>query len=206
MAFNGLLQGVMQGISAGAKGGAKVAEGYVEDQRKIDVYKEMASVDEEKNARLEELRSNLATRRKGEELEMERQETIKRGGDKEYVAAERKLAGAKHFESAASLAQARLADMEIKNKEKVQSLIDIVENPNSTVEQKTSALEGLKVRGVIKPGEFDTEKVTTETTDPETGAVTKTERTQKRQATKVPGAAPTPAGGTAKPWEKAWTK
>lgn len=206
MAFNGLLQGVMQGISAGAKGGAKVAEGYVEDERKIDVYKEMASVDEEKNARLEELRSNLATRRKGEELEMEQAARIKQGTDPESLRAERNLAKAKHFESAASVAQARLADMEIKNKEKVQSLIDIVENPNSTTEQKTSALEGLKVRGVIKPGEFDTEKVTTETTDPETGAVTKTERTQKRQATKVPGAAPTPAGGTVKPWEKAWTK
>jgi hypothetical protein len=204
MAFNGLLQGVMQGISAGAKGGAEVAKGYYEDERKIDVYKAMADIEMEKNTRLEELRSNLATRRKGEELEMERTETVKRGTDKEYLKAERNLASAKHFESAASLANARLAEMDIRGKEKVQSLIDIIENPKSSVEQKASAVEGLKVRGVIKPGEFDTEKVTTEMTDPETGAVTKTERTQKRQA--VPGAAQTPTGGAAKPWEKAWTK
>lgn len=196
----------MQGIGAGAKGGAEVAKGYFEDQRKIDVYKEMADVEMEKNARLEELKSNLSTRRKGEELELERQETIRRGSDKEFLKSERALAGAKHFESAASLANARLADMEIKNKEKVQSLIDVVENPNSTVEQKTAAVEGLKVRGIIKPGEFDTEKVTTETTDPETGAVKKVERTQKRTATAVPGAAATPTGGAAKPWEKAWNK
>ena len=206
MAFNGLLQGVMQGISAGAKGGAEVAKGYFDDQRKVDVYKQMADIEMEKNARLEELKANVAVERKGKELEMERAETIKRGSDKSYLKSERALAQAKHFESAASLANARLSEMDIKNKEKVQSLINIVENPESSLEQKSAALEGLKVRGIIKPGEFDTEKVTTETTNPETGAVTKTERTQKRQATPVPGASSTPSGGAAKPWEKAWTK
>lgn len=206
MAFQGLLQGVMQGIAAGAKGGAEVAKGYFDDQRKIDVYKEMADIETEKQKLIEKFRSDLGVERKGQELELERQETIKRGGDKDYLKAERNLAATKQFESAASIANARLANMEIKNKEKVQSLIDTIENPNATVEQKTSAMEGLKVRGVIKPGEFDTEKVTTEVTNPETGAVTKTERTQKRTATNVPGATQTPTGGAAKPWEKAWTK
>ena len=206
MAFNGLLQGVMQGIAAGAKGGAEVAKGYYEDQRKVDVYKEMADIETEKQKLIEKFRSDLGVERKGKELELEREKTIKRGTDKNYLKSERNLAGAKQFESAASLAQARLADMEIKNKEKVQGLIDTIENPNSSAEQKASALEGLKIRGVIKPGEFDTEKVTTEKTDPETGTVTKTERTQKRQANPVPGAAATPAGGAVKPWEKAWNK
>lgn len=206
MAFNGLLQGVMQGIQGASDAGAYAAKGLFDDKRKVDVYKEMADIEQEKNARLEELRSNLSIERKGKELEMEREETVKRGTDKGYLKAERNLASAKHFESLASVANARLAEMEIKGKEKVQGLIDIIENPNSSAEQKASAVEGLKIRGVIKPGEFDTEKVTTETTNPETGAVTKTERTQKRTATSVPGASSTPAGGAVKPWEKAWTK
>lgn len=206
MAFNGLLQGVMQGIAAGAKGGAEVAKGYYEDQRKVDVYKEMADIETEKQKLIEKFRSDLGVERKGKELELEEQATVKRGTNKEYLKAERNLAEAKHFESAASLAQARLADMEIKNKEKVQGLIDVIENPNSSAEQKTSALEGLKVRGVIKPGESDTEKVTTTTIDTKTGAETKVEQTRKRQANPVPGAAATPAGGAVKPWEKAWTK
>ena len=111
MAFNGLLQGVMQGISAGAKGGAEVAKGYFEDQRKVDVYKEMADIETEKQKLIEECRSHLGVECKGKELEMEREETIKRGTDKNYLKSERNLAGAKHFESAASLAQARLAEI-----------------------------------------------------------------------------------------------
>lgn len=206
MAFNGLLQGVMQGIGSGAKAGAEVAKGYYEDQRKIDVYKEMADIEEQKMLRIDEVKRNRDVEDVGRKGQAETEALIARSNDPRYIKGVRAEAQAKHIESAASVANARLANMEIKNKEKVQGLIDTIENPDATPEQKASALEGLKVRGVIKPGEFDTEKVTTETTDPDTGAVTKTERTQKRAANKVPGAAPAPTGGAPKPWEKAWNK
>lgn len=206
MAFQGILQGAMQGIAAGAKGGAEVAKGYVEDERKIDVYKEMADIEEQKMLRIDEIKRNRDVEDVGRKAGAETEAYKARMGDKDYVKGMQTEAHAKHVESAASIANARLANMEIDNKKKVQGLIDTIENPNATAEQKASALEGLKVRGVIKPGEFDTEKVTEETTDPETGAVRKVERTQKRAASKVPGAAPAPAGGATKPWEKAWTK
>lgn len=207
MAFNGLLQGVMQGIGAGAKGGAEVAKGYYEDQRKIDVYKEMADIEEQKMLRIDEVKRNRDVEDVSRKGEAETEVLTGRLNDPAYLKGIKAKAEAERApESLASVMNARLANMEIKNKEKVQGLIDTIENPNSTPEQKASAVEGLKVRGIIKPGEFDTEKVTTETTNPETGAVTKTERTQKRAASSVPGAAPTPAGGAAKPWEKAWNK
>lgn len=206
MAFNGLLQGVMQGIAAGAKGGAEVAKGYYEDERKIDVYKEMADIEEQKMLRIDEVKRNRDIEDIGRKGEAEAKSYKAKMSDKDFVKSLRTEAEAKHVESAASAAQATLAKMSIDEKRKVNSMIDEYENPNTTPERKASIMEGLKVRGIVKPGEFDTEKVTTETTDPETGAVTKTERTQKRTATSVPGASPTPAGGAAKPWEKAWNK
>lgn len=206
MAFNGLLQGVMQGIGSGAKAGAEIAKGQIEDQRKMDVFKQMADIEEQKLLRIDEVKRNRDVEDVGRKGEAETKALASRTNNPEYLKGVRAEAQAKHVESAASVANARLANMEIKNKEKAQSLIDTLENPNSTPEQKASAVEGLKVRGVIKPGEFDTEKVTTEQTNPETGEVTKTERTQKRQAKSVPGATQTPAGGAPKPWEKAWNK
>lgn len=85
MAFNGLLQGVMQGIAAGATGGAEVAKGYYEDQRKVDVYKEMADIETEKRKLIEKFRSDLDVERKGKELELERKEEITRGKNPEYL-------------------------------------------------------------------------------------------------------------------------
>ena len=206
MAFNGLLQGVMQGISAGAKGGAEVAKGYYEDQRKIDVFKEMANVEEEKALRIDEVKRNRDIADVGRKGEAEKAVYKSKMSDKEFVKGLRTEAQAKHVESAGSAAQAALAQMSIDEKRKVNAMIDEFESKDTTPERKVAIMEGLKVRGIIKPGEYDTEKVTTESTNPDTGEVTKVERTQKRQANKVPGAAPTPAGGAAKPWEKAWTK
>lgn len=206
MAFNGLLQGVMQGISAGAKGGAEVAKGYYEDERKIDVYKEMADIEEQKMLRIDEVKRNRDIEDIGRKGKAEASAYKAKMSDKDFVKSLRTEAEAKHVESAGSAAQAALAKMSIDEKRKVNLMIDEYENPNTTPERKASIMEGLKVRGIVKPGEFDTEKVTTETTDPETGAVKKVERTQKRTATAVPGAAATPTGGAAKPWEKAWTK
>lgn len=204
MAFNGLLQGVMQGISAGAKGGAEVAKGYYEDERKIDVYKQMADIEEEKMLRIDEIKRNRDVEDVGRKGEAETQVLTSRMGNKDYLKGVRAESLAKHVESAGSAAQAALAQMSMDEKRQINSMITEFENPKTSPERKASILEGLKVRGIIKPGEFDTEKVTTERTDPETGEVIKTERTQKRQA--VPGAAQTPTGGAAKPWEKAWNK
>ena len=206
MAFNGLLQGVMQGIGAGAKGGAEVAKGYYEDQRKMDVFKQMADIEEEKALRIDEVKRNREIEDVGRKGEAEKDVYKSKMSDKEFVKGLRTEVQAKHVESAGSAAQAALAQMSIEEKRKVNGMIDEYENPNTTPERKAAIVEGLKVRGIIKPGEYDTEKVTTESTNPDTGEVTKVERTQKRQANKVPGAAPTPTGGAAKPWEKAWNK
>lgn len=206
MAFQGLLQGVMSGIAAGAKGGAEVAKGYYEDQRKVDVYKEMADIEEQKLLRIDEVKRARDISDIGAKGEAETAAYKAKMSDPEVLKGIRAEAQAKHVESAGSIAQANLANLSISDKKKVDALITEYENPNTTPERKSSIMDSLKVRGVIKPGEFDTEKVTTETTNPDTGAVTKTERTQKRTATGVPGAANTPAGGAAKPWEKAWNK
>ena len=206
MAFMGLVQGAMQGIAAGAKGGAEVAKGYFDDQRKVDVYKQMADIEEEKALRIDEVKRSRDIEDIGRKGEAEKDVYVSKMSDKDFVKGLRTEAQAKHVESAGSAAQAALAKMSIDEKRKVNAMIDEYESKDTTPERKASIMEGLKVRGIIKPGEFDTEKVTTETTNPETGAVTKTERTQKRTATSVPGASPTPAGGAAKPWEKAWNK
>lgn len=205
MAFNGLLQGVMQGIGAGAKAGAKIAEGAIEDKRKLDVFKEMADIEEQKALRIDEVKRNREIDDIGRKGEAETKAITSRTNNPEYLKGVRSEAQAKHIESAGSVAQAALAKLSIDEKRKVDAMITEYEDPTTKPERKASIMEGLKVRGIIKPGEFDTEKVTTEKTDPETGAVTKTERTQKRTSV-APGAAATPTGGAAKPWEKAWTK
>lgn len=122
MAFNGLLQGVMQGIAGGAKAGAEVAKGYYEDQRKVDVYKEMADIETEKQKLIEKFRSDLGVERKGKELELEREETIKSGTDKDYLKARRNIKGAEQFESSASVAQARLANREMSKLDEIDAL------------------------------------------------------------------------------------
>jgi len=123
MAFNGLLQGVMQGVAAGATGGAEVAKGYYEDQRKVDVYKEMADIETEKQKLIEKFRSDLGVERKGKELELEDQATVKRGTNKEYLGAVKNIKAAERQpESSASVAQARLANREISKLDEIDAL------------------------------------------------------------------------------------
>lgn len=90
-------------------------------------------------------------------------------------------------ESLASRMQARLAGLGIDEKQKIQALITEYENPSTSPERKAQIKDSLTVRGIIKPGEFDTEKVTTESTD-DAGRTVKTERTQRRTS-----------GGSSKP-------
>lgn len=107
-----------------------------------------------------------------------------------YLDSVTKEAGAK--ESLASRVQARLANLGIEEKRTVQALIKEYENPSTTPDRKAQIKDSLTVRGIIKPGEFDTEKVTTEATD-EDGNTVKTERTQRR--TTPGGAASAPNNG-----------
>jgi hypothetical protein len=114
---------------------------------------------------------------------------IDRGNDPTAVRAVRNLAQAQHVEGLGSVTQAKLAQLSIDEKEKVSGLIDEFETTTDP-KRKAQIKESLTVRGIIKPGEYDTEKVTEEKTDKD-GNVIKTERTQKRRPD---GAAPEAAG------------
>lgn len=96
-------------------------------------------------------------------------------------------------ESLASIAQANLANLSIEEKRKVQRLINEYENPTTSDTRRAEITKSLTIRGIIKPGEFDTEKVTTEVMD-DSGNVTKTERTQRRT-----GGSPTAGAVSAPP-------
>jgi len=124
--------------------------------------------------------------------EAERENLAAYGSNANARAGARAKAG--DSESSASRMQARLAGLGIEEKQQIQALIREYENPSTSPERKLQIKDSLTVRGIIKPGEFDTEKVTTETMD-DAGNITKTERTQRRTS----GAAAPAAGGTSTP-------
>lgn len=86
MAFNGLLQGVMQGIGSGAKAGAEIAKGQIEDQRKMDVFKQMADIEEQKLLRIDEVKRNRDVEDVGRKGEAETNVAIARGKNKDFLA------------------------------------------------------------------------------------------------------------------------
>lgn len=100
-----------------------------------------------------------------------------------YIESVGKEASAK--ESSGSKAQARLANMSIAEKEEVTALLKEYDNPATKPERKAQIKDALTVRGIIKPGEFDTEKVITESMDDQ-GNVVKTERVQRRNSNSAP--------------------
>lgn len=110
---------------------------------------------------------------------VEREELIATGTDPNYLKAKRNLAQATHIEGLGSVATAELAKYSLAEKQKVAELIDRFESTDDPVE-KAKIKESLTVRGIIKPGEFDTEKITEESYD-EAGNLIKRERTQKRR-------------------------
>jgi hypothetical protein len=126
---------------------------------------------------------------KGAELEVINADTLAKGKNPEILKALRSIAAA--TESSATRASAALTQLGIEEKRAAGNLLKEYEDPKTTPERKTAITQSLIARGVIKPGsgEFDTEKITTETTDSVTGAVTKTERTQRRRPDST-GAAP----------------
>lgn len=91
-------------------------------------------------------------------------------------------ARATHFDDGAGLRakQIEAMDLTLSEKKEVNALI---KEYSETQDPKRQAAvkHALIVRGIIKPGEFDTEKVTQETMNPD-GTTTKTERTQRRNS------------------------
>lgn len=121
-------------------------------------------------------------------IDVQAQAVTTQGNDPEYLRAARNLAQAKHIEGLGSVTQAKLAQMTIDEKVKVNGLIEEFTTTKDPL-RKTEIKEALTVRGIIKPGEYDTEKVATKVQNPD-GSETETTRTQKRRPD---GAAPTAA-------------
>lgn len=158
-------------IVAGAVARDKVTNAPLEAQAKIAGEYSPELVDaklgaEEKSAR--------------QKARVEREELIATGNDPAALRATRNLAQARHIEGLGSVAQAELAKLGIEEKQKVAALISEFESTADPA-RKAKIKESLTVRGIIKPGEYDTEEVTTEKMDDE-GNVTKTKRVQKRRA------------------------
>lgn len=107
--------------------------------------------------------------------------------DPNAQAGDRAKARAQHIESAASAAQAALANMEIADRQEARKLIDdlgkIQDDPVLSDDEKDAKVRDLEKRitlvqrksGKTQPRdpEYDRETVTTESEDPATGAVTK---------------------------------
>ena len=113
--------------------------------------------------------------------EAERKATIARGSDKGYLSAERALAATKHFDDGAGLrkVQEEAARMTLDEKKNANKLITDYRAEKDPV-KKAEIIQEMTIRGLIKPGEYDTEKVTEEKINRD-GSTTKTERTQKRK-------------------------
>jgi hypothetical protein len=132
--------------------------------------------------------------------DVDRETLTDQGNDPAYVAAIRRIAQAKHVEGLGSVAQAELARMGIKEKQANLDMILRFEQATDPAE-KTKIKESLTVRGIIKPGEYDMEKVTESEVDDFGNVVKKTERTQRRRPDAKPTDKPGGKGG-GKPWEK----
>lgn len=116
-----------------------------------------------------------------QKAKVDREETIATGSDPAYITALRRIAQAKHIEGLGSIATAELARLGIEEKKKVAALFEEYE---STTDEgrKAKIKEMLTVRGVIKPTESETEKVTESEYDDMGNQTKKVERTQKRGA------------------------
>jgi len=130
------------------------------------------------------------------------------GNDPLFLSAKRKVAQATHVDSAASQAQAELARMEIKDRQRLGQLYDALAGleadtqtaPDEKREQARSVMSQITaIKSKNAPAgqrdpELDTEKVTEEITMPD-GSVRKVERKQVRR----PGAAKSDASGSDDP-------
>jgi hypothetical protein len=118
----------------------------------------------------------------------ETQAEIDRSNNPAYLSGKAKVARAGHIDDGAGLraVQIEAANLSLSEKKEANALIkEFGETTDPT--RQAQIKQALTVRGIIKPGEYDTEKVTKETTDAKTGEVTKTERTQRRGAVGATG-------------------
>lgn len=122
MGFNGLLQGVMQGVQGGADAGAYAAKGLYDDQRKIDVNKALADIEEEKILRIDEVKREREIADIPRKGAAETQVAVDRGNNKDFLKATRNVEQAKHIESAGSIAQAALANFQLDSQRTIQNL------------------------------------------------------------------------------------
>lgn len=101
--------------------------------------------------------------------------------DPKYLSGQTKLARARHIESAASAAQARLAEMEIGDKLEARKQVALYADESADPKVRETAGRWLTAKGILKPNEFDLVKVTTEEQDPNNpGKTIKSERTERR--------------------------
>lgn len=116
-----------------------------------------------------------------EQDRVRREGVIASGSDPAYLKAERAIAMTRHFDSGAGLrkVQEEAARLDLEGKKVAKALIDKYTAEKDPI-KKAELIQEMTVRGLIKSGEFDTEKVTEEKTNPD-GTVVKTERTQKRK-------------------------
>lgn len=137
MAFNGLLQGVMQGIQGGADAGVYAAKGLFDDQRKVDVSKQLADIEEEKLLRIDEIKRERDIRDIPLKGAADTQVAVDRGNNKEYLGALRNEAKAKHVESAGSVAQANLSNYELNKRKETDALISDIDAAAQAGDVKT---------------------------------------------------------------------
>lgn len=135
MAFNGLLQGAMQGIQSGADAGVYAAKGLYDDQRKIDVSKELANIEEEKLLRIDEVKRERDIRDIPLKGAAETQVVVDRGNNKDFLTAKRNVAKAEHIESSSSIAQAALANFQLNSQKEIQGLRTKLSETNDPAER-----------------------------------------------------------------------
>jgi hypothetical protein len=201
----GLMNGISRGLSAaGYAGGEMYAKGALEDQRaaiqaerdaRVAEMQEaagirsenrgMANRAKERGAIVEENLTNAPRLRESKVADA----TAEKKGELDFYTANestllkktRDTARAGHIDDGAGLRKVQIetANLTLTEKKKVNELMTEYETTQDPA-RKASIMQALTVRGVVKPGEHDTEKVTVEKMNDD-GTTTKTERTQKRQ-------------------------
>ena len=213
----GLMGSIGRGLSAAGYAGADMyAKGALEDQRAaiqaerdarvaemqeaagiraenrglVNRAKERGAVVDEAVAnapRLRDVKAADATAEKATEL------NFYKDNQADILKRTRDTARAGHIDDGAGLraVQIEAANMSLNEKKEVNKLMSEAETTQDPA-RKAAIMQSLTLRGVIKPGEHDTEKVTTEKMNDD-GTTTKTERTQKRKAGLINSGASAPS-------------
>lgn len=216
---NGLIAGAFKGLADAAGG---LAQGYIEDERKLNYQQQLSAMEEQRQMRIEQYRqklgldtrqkefeqdianaprktaANVANTRatKQAELDIEREDTVKRGADPDYLKGKKALVNAGRADpqySPDTLANAELTRIKVKDEQRRRQLLDErtqVEEGNLRGDQRERAIKRIDrelaaLAGITnkKPmDETDTEKVIEKKYDEMGNVVTQTERVEKRKA------------------------